>query len=288
MPVAELPTLMFPSEELLLPGSRKVLHLYEARFLALLDQSMNEVGGLLAHVVFHPLDDTSGDKLAVDRVATLCRIAHVERQDVGARVELVGEARLQLCDIVSTEPFVKGVFRQVRTMADNTLYVPTESEVVRVELLVTELRAMLADILVLSDKLGTRGAVAEAGGEDTAWNEWGHMEISSLEQSLKWVDGPSVLLAAVQDRPTTMADVEWQQPAEKGRSAMEVAERLSFAIMQVAPAASVSDVRRLTEARVEAMALETGLLARLNTAYEVLDEQLKTLRAKVALKSLQF
>lgn len=53
------------------------------------------------------------DKLAVDRVATLCRIAHVERQDVGARVELVGEARLQLCDIVSTEPFVKGVFRQV-------------------------------------------------------------------------------------------------------------------------------------------------------------------------------
>jgi hypothetical protein len=37
-----------------------VLHLYEARFLALLDQSMNEVGGLLAHVVFHPLDDTSG------------------------------------------------------------------------------------------------------------------------------------------------------------------------------------------------------------------------------------
>lgn len=38
----------------------------------------------------------------------------------------------------------------------------------------------------------------------------------------------------------------------------------------------------------EAMALETGLLARLNTAYEVLDEQLKTLRAKVALKSLQF
>jgi hypothetical protein len=78
-------------------------------------------------------------------------------------------------------------------MADNTLYVPTESEVVRVELLVTELRAMLADILVLSDKLGTRGAVAEAGGEDTAWNEWGHMEISSLEQSLKVRSAPCTL-----------------------------------------------------------------------------------------------
>jgi len=36
----------------------------------------------------------------------------------------------------------------------------------------------------------------------------------------------------------------------------------------------------------EAMALETGLMSRLNTAYEVLDEQLKQLRAKVALKSL--
>lgn len=50
-----------------------------------------------------------------------------------------------------------------------------------------------------------------------------------------------MLLAAVQDRPTTMADVEWQQPAEKGRSAMEVAERLSFAIMQVGKGMSEDD-----------------------------------------------
>jgi len=199
MPLATLPALMFPSEELLLPGSRKVLHLYEARFLSLLDQSMNEMGGLLAHIVFHPLDEINGDKLSLDRVATLCRIAEVERQDVGARVELIGEGRLQLCDIAAVEPYVKGVFRQVRTMADTTVYVPTEAEAVRVELLVNELRAMLKDVLLLSDKLGTRGGGggggdddndAATGDDEAGFNEWGHMEISSLEKSLQWVDGP--------------------------------------------------------------------------------------------------
>jgi len=93
-----------------------------------------------------------------------------------------------------------------------------------------------------------------------------------------------VKLEALGSEPTAMGQVSW--PAEDGRSAMEVAERLSFAILQVAPASSVTDVRRLLEARAEAMALETGLMSRLNTAYEVLDEQLKQLRAKVALKSL--
>jgi hypothetical protein len=193
----------------------------------------------------------------LDRVATLCRITEVERQQVGARVELVGEGRLQLCDIVAVEPYVKGVFRQVRTMADTTVYVPTEAEVVRVELLVSELRAMLKDVLLLSDKLGARGGggggdneddvAAETSDDVAGFNEWGHMEISSLEKSLEWVDGPSVKLEALGSEPTTMAEVTWA--AEDRRSAMEVAERLSFAILQVAPASSVSDVRRLLEAR---------------------------------------
>ena len=196
------------------------------------------------------------DKLSLDRVATLCRIAEVERQDVGARVELIGEGRLQLCDIAAVEPYVKGVFRQVRTMADMTVYVPTEAEAVRVELLVNELRAMLKDVLLLSDKLGTRGGGggdgdddndAATGDDEAGFNEWGHMEISSLEKSLEWVDGPSVKLEALGSEPTAMGQVSW--PAEDGRSAMEVAERLSFAILQVAPASSVSDVRRLLEAR---------------------------------------
>lgn len=46
-----------------------MLHLYEARFLSLLDQSMNEMGGLLAHIVFHPLDEINGGATAL---ATTC------------------------------------------------------------------------------------------------------------------------------------------------------------------------------------------------------------------------
>ena len=53
------------------------------------------------------------DSLQLDRVATLCRLISVERQEVGARVEVVGESRLQLVDVTRVSPYLKGVFRQV-------------------------------------------------------------------------------------------------------------------------------------------------------------------------------
>jgi hypothetical protein len=46
----ELPCMLFQSQEMLLPGCTQVLHLYEARFLALLDEVSTSTGGLFAHV----------------------------------------------------------------------------------------------------------------------------------------------------------------------------------------------------------------------------------------------
>ena len=56
----ELPAMLFPSDEMLLPGCTQVLHLYEARFLALLDEVTTTTGGLFAHVTFLPSDQDDG------------------------------------------------------------------------------------------------------------------------------------------------------------------------------------------------------------------------------------
>ena len=43
-----LPSLLFPVAEPLIPGQRKVLHLYEPRFVSLLNDSVETHGGLMA------------------------------------------------------------------------------------------------------------------------------------------------------------------------------------------------------------------------------------------------
>lgn len=57
------------------------------------------------------------ESLQLDRVATLCRLERVQRQEVGARVEVVAEARLQLVDVTRVSPYIKGVFKQVPHLA---------------------------------------------------------------------------------------------------------------------------------------------------------------------------
>jgi hypothetical protein len=101
--VVELPAMLFPAAEVLLPGSAQTLHLYEARFLALLDHARNRTGGAFAHVTFAPDDEDDvdgGTRLCT--IATLCRIEDVEKDEtsgVGAVVTVIGESRLELRDV---------------------------------------------------------------------------------------------------------------------------------------------------------------------------------------------
>uniref|UniRef100_A0A7S0RJ41 Lon N-terminal domain-containing protein n=1 Tax=Pyramimonas obovata TaxID=1411642 RepID=A0A7S0RJ41_9CHLO len=283
----QLPCLIFSPQEVFLPGSRKVLHLYEARFLSLLDESMKKTGGLLGHIICYPAneyDDSGEGGLAIERVATLCRIEKIERQDIGARVDLVGEARMEVNGIVSTDPYITGTFRQVPTFADPTLYKPTEIEMSNVEGVVRDIRQILDDIIQLSDRL--KGPAQGEAEKVAGWQEWGHAEISDLKRSLSWVDGSVVRLEDLASE-TTMEEIEWADQETLGTSPLEVAERLSFAVLQLAPASSTSELRHLIGVRRDAMGLECGLLVRLQLGRDLLEEQVRTLRAKVALKSLE-
>jgi hypothetical protein len=152
----------------------------------------------------------------VERIATLCRIERIDKQDIGARVEIVAEARLALTGVVATDPFVKGVFQEIPTCADPTLYEPSEQELDTQQKVVREIRASLDAIIQLSDRLnspkvGQGQAEGEGGGgEAAAWQEWGHAELSDLKRSLEWVDGDLVRLQDLAGE-TTMEDFKLGQ-----------------------------------------------------------------------------
>ena len=307
-----LPAMLFPMEEVLLPGSTQVLHLYEARFLALLDEVTAETGGLFAHLTFHPPSaDEQG--LRINQVASLVRVEEVIREDVGAKVVIIGESRVVMQDIVESDPYVRARFTAVPTMgaAGTLAYTPSDDEMAEVEALTEFIDSAVNDIVTLVDRLLTdananaNGAAERADDDGSAitpddlWDisgvadevEWGHAEVGNLRRAMAWVDGPSITLDDLADQslPLEMNAADWLAPASTERvehSELQLAERLSFACLQVAPTSTEGDLRRLVSCRNVAMSTSHGLMDRLKLGQILLDEQRQALRAKVALKSV--
>ena len=294
----EVPALLFPQRETLLPGSKMTLHLYEARFLALLEKAMGDTGGLIAQLTFLPSEGGDEEGLRVNASATLARIEAVHRQEVGARVEVVGEARIKLEDIAGREPYITGVFTHIPQMGDVGTYVPSEDELAQVKEVTDYIENSVKDILALSDKMladkpsdGARESLSGVvgGGEDEEEDDggmWTHKEMGNLRSAMEWVEAPPVTVERIEN-PVSMDDANWTEfPDGFQHNGLTRAERLSFAVLQIAPASTASDLQKLIACRAVAMSTDHGLMDRLRLCVSVLDNQLSTLRAKVALKNL--
>lgn len=296
----EVPALLFPQRETLLPGSKMTLHLYEARFLALLEKAMSDTGGLIAQLTFLPSEGGDEEGLRVNASATLARIEAVHRQEVGARVEVVGEARIKLEDIAGREPYITGVFTHIPQMGDVGTYVPSEDELAQVKEVTDYIENSVKDILALSDKIlavtpsdaARRDALRGGDGDDDDEDDeddgemWTHKEVGNLRSAMEWVDAPPVTIERIEN-PVSMDDANWIDfPEGFEHNSLTRAERLSFAVLQIAPASTASDLQKLIACRAVAMSTDHGLMDRLRLCVSVLDHQLSTLRAKVALKNL--
>ena len=294
----EVPALLFPQRETLLPGSKMTLHLYEARFLALLEKAMSDTGGLIAQLTFLPSEGGDEEGLRVNASATLARIEAVHRQEVGARVEVVGEARIKLEDIAGREPYITGVFTHIPQMGDVGTYVPSEDELAQVKDVTDYIENSVKDVLALSDKIladtpsdAARRDASRGGGGDDEDDEddgemWTHKEVGNLRSAMEWVDAPPVTIERIEN-PVSMDDANWTEfPEGVEHNSLTRAERLSFAVLQIAPASTASDLQKLIACRAVAMSTDHGLMDRLRLCVSVLDNQLSTLRAKVALKNL--
>ncbi|KAF4354518.1 hypothetical protein F8388_022240 [Cannabis sativa] len=142
----ELPLLPFGLSEVLVPSESKTLHLYEARYLALLEEdtmqlpfhyrsslpmSLMKKSKLFVHFILDPImvDEASAEPSFAARYGCLVLIENVEKLDVGALVSIRGVGRIKIvkfaqaskrkifsdsgnfnhCCIVQAAPFLKGV-----------------------------------------------------------------------------------------------------------------------------------------------------------------------------------
>ncbi|KAK3426568.1 hypothetical protein EUGRSUZ_F02989 [Eucalyptus grandis] len=142
----ELPLLPFNTSEVLVPSESKVLHLYEARYLALLEESLSRKN-LFVHFVLEPIfmpGSSDGTSFAA-KYGCLVLIEKVEQLDVGALVSIRGVGRVKLLNFVQAEPFLKGLVKPVQdSVAEN----PSETSSK-----VDQLKESLCNLIKLEIKL---------------------------------------------------------------------------------------------------------------------------------------
>ncbi|GAA0155109.1 protease [Lithospermum erythrorhizon] len=121
--ILHLPLLPFPLDQVLVPCEVKTLHLYEARYLALLDESLFKKRKQFVHFVLDPIamSQTSAEVSFAARYGCLVMIEkvfkwktiqlqfmQVERLDVGAMVSVRGVGRVKIAQFEQAEPYLKG------------------------------------------------------------------------------------------------------------------------------------------------------------------------------------
>ena len=295
-----LPLLPFPLDQVMLPGETKELHLYEARYLSLLEEVLkgkreaddalrgvykegvggsssrgrlrsrgNGVGaeGYFTHLV---VDFKSG---RASQSCCLCRIEEYERQDVGCTVTVRGVARVALQRLTQREPFMIGVVQRFDDAEaavvgdgsfedDDGALKAVDAMLEAEERVWREYRAVTA----LRAKLGMDVA-SEWGSPDRG--EW-EGEGTPLEADLARETGGREY--GDMGMQSGAAAVRYATPGD----AAENTERLSFAVFRVSPECSEPLERQ--------RALETKSTAeRLGRAARLLEESRRVLAAKAAL-----
>ncbi|GKE10458.1 ATP-dependent protease La domain protein, partial [Tanacetum coccineum] len=101
----------FKRGRVLVPSETKTLHLFEARYLKLLDECLFKKKKLFVHFVLDPIvvSSTSTETSFAARYGCLVVIDKVEQLDVGALVTIRGIGRVTLVKFAKSEPFLEGV-----------------------------------------------------------------------------------------------------------------------------------------------------------------------------------
>eukprot|EP00850_Spirogloea_muscicola_P015607 SM000121S26004 [mRNA] locus=s121:246748:248585:- [translate_table: standard] len=191
----ELPCLPFsPSEgsnalhQVFVPASSKTLHLYEARFLALLDEVLEKTNNLFAHIVVEAVLAGEGQGSFVASYGCLAIVENVRRLTVGALVTVRGIGRIKLLGVTQLEPFLRGRVVPVRDE-------PADATAVSAAL--GHLRSTLADIQLLQIKLKS---------------DQNEVLQTPLERALLWADKVEVDATAYYSSPAERVAFAALQP----------------------------------------------------------------------------
>ncbi|KAJ3671599.1 hypothetical protein LUZ60_007678 [Juncus effusus] len=139
----ELPFLPFVLDEVLIPTESKTLHLYEARFLSLLEEAVSEKNKTFVHFVLDPLARNESSFGA--SYCCLIHIENIKQLPIGALVSIRGIGRVDIVEVVQMEPYLRGIVIPVQ---DN---IP--DQVVQLDSRLSKLRDSIAILHSLQIKL---------------------------------------------------------------------------------------------------------------------------------------
>lgn len=215
----QLPLLPFNVNQVLVPSESKTLHLYEARYLSLLDESLLTKKKLFVHFVLDPIaiSDSSGEASFAARYGCLVLIENVERLDVGALVSIRGIGRIRILKFEQAAPYLVGVVIPMQdTIPDNLSKVSSK---------IKEVREAIYSLNSLEIKLK---APNEASLQ------------THIANSLLWAE----------KEPSVDCDEAFIP---------SLAERLSFAALQPITGSTQSELLKLQQQKVRAMDLKDTL-----------------------------
>ncbi|KAK3149912.1 hypothetical protein QOZ80_3AG0224580 [Eleusine coracana subsp. coracana] len=107
-PSLDLPLLPFQPAEVLIPSESKTLHLYEARYIALLEEAMSKRKNSFVHFVLDPVVDSSPKASFAVRYGCLVQIESVQKMEIGALVSIRGVCRVNISNLLQMEPYFRG------------------------------------------------------------------------------------------------------------------------------------------------------------------------------------
>ncbi|KAI7756194.1 hypothetical protein M8C21_032400 [Ambrosia artemisiifolia] len=241
----ELPLLPFPSDQVLVPCEAKTLHLFEARYLKLLDECLLRKKKLFVHFVLDPIAVSSTSKEAsfAARYACLVAIEKVEQLDVGALVSIRGIGRVTLVKFAKADPFLEGI------------------------------------VLPLQDN------IPQNEGELNS-------KVLELKEALDGLNSLEIKLKAAKDEPLmtqTANSLDWatKEPSLDCEAAFipSLAERVSFAALQIVSGSTHSEMLKLQNEKLKAMDVKETL-QRLETSLSFVKNNVSMTAAKLAIQSL--
>jgi len=107
-PSLDLPLLPFQPAEVLIPSESKTLHLYEARYIALLEEALYKRKSSFVHFVLDPVVDSSTKASFAVRYGCLVQIESVQKLEIGALISIRGVCRVNISNLLDMEPYFRG------------------------------------------------------------------------------------------------------------------------------------------------------------------------------------
>ncbi|XP_051139396.1 uncharacterized protein LOC127257123 isoform X1 [Andrographis paniculata] len=255
-----VPLLPVSIHQVLIPSEAKTLHLYEARYIALLEELLLKKDKLLVHFVLDQIDfrSTSVEASFVANYGCLAIIEKVEHRDVGALISLRGVGRVKILHICQVSRCLRLLVGYVcRKLGAYGLVIPLQDNVYNkmadLNSKVSELKKVLCSLNSLEIKL-------KAPGEA--------MLQTQTMSSLVWAERQ--LSLDCDHAPSFIPPL---------------AERVSFAALQPISGANPAEMFALQREKLIVMEI-SDTLERLEKSVNLARKNIAVVAAKLAIQSL--